>query len=212
MARNIAAYRGCFLGMAVGDAMGYTADDMSLADIRAEFGPEGLLDNRVMVAMVILFYTWMFRILQLTYRDAAGLWTKDWLKPIIAMAIKLVFSVALVKLTQDVTGILIPTIVTLAVIYFPWEARVLYQHLFCRSWRGYLRRMLQYTALTLLGALLCYKVGALLAPGYSAAAFLIRLGLVSVIFPAVWVGCTFRTDEFRYCLTRARFMFGRRRG
>ncbi len=43
MARNIAAYRGCFLGMAVGDAMGYTADDMSLADIRAEFGPEGLL-------------------------------------------------------------------------------------------------------------------------------------------------------------------------
>ena len=43
MQKNLAAYRGCFLGMAIGDAMGYTADDMSLKDIRAEFGPEGLL-------------------------------------------------------------------------------------------------------------------------------------------------------------------------
>ena len=174
-------------------------------------GAEGLMDNRVMIAMVILFYTWMFRILQLTYRDAAGLWTKDWLKPIVAMGIKLTFSVVLVKITQDVTGVLIPTILALGMIYFPWEAWVLYKHLFRRSWRGYLCRMFKYIVLTLLGALLCYKVGALLAPGYSVGAFLIRLCLVGVIFPAVWVGCTFRTDEFRYCLTHTRFMFGRRR-
>lgn len=43
MPKNIAAYKGCFLGMAVGDAMGYTVDDMSLGEIRGEFGPDGLL-------------------------------------------------------------------------------------------------------------------------------------------------------------------------
>ena len=43
MQKNIAAYRGCFLGMAIGDAMGATADEMSLQEIFAEFGPDGLL-------------------------------------------------------------------------------------------------------------------------------------------------------------------------
>lgn len=43
MQKNIAAYRGCFLGMAVGDAMGYTVDEMSLSEIVAEYGPNGLL-------------------------------------------------------------------------------------------------------------------------------------------------------------------------
>ena len=37
------SYRGCLLGLAVGDAMGYTVDDRSLEQIRADYGPEGLL-------------------------------------------------------------------------------------------------------------------------------------------------------------------------
>lgn len=43
MQKKLLAYRGCFLGMAVGDAMGYTVDEMSLQEIRAEYGPAGLL-------------------------------------------------------------------------------------------------------------------------------------------------------------------------
>ena len=43
MPKDLSVYRGCFLGMAIGDAMGYTADEMSLEDIYAEFGPNGLL-------------------------------------------------------------------------------------------------------------------------------------------------------------------------
>lgn len=174
-------------------------------------GPHGLMDNHVVVTMVILFYVWMFRILQLTYRDAAGLWTKDWLKPLVAMSIKLVFSVVLVKLTHDITGILIPTVFTLGVIYFPWEALVLYKHLFHRSWRGYLYRMLKYTGLTLFGAVICYMVGSLLAPENSTVSFLVRLCLAGVIFPLIWVSCTFRTQEFRYFLARLRLMLGKRR-
>ncbi len=43
MPRDIAAFRGCILGMAIGDAMGYTVEEMSLKEIRAEYGPDGLL-------------------------------------------------------------------------------------------------------------------------------------------------------------------------
>lgn len=37
------AYRGCLLGMAVGDAMGYPVDSLSLDEIRNNYGPNGLL-------------------------------------------------------------------------------------------------------------------------------------------------------------------------
>ena len=37
------AYRGCLLGLAVGDAMGFTVDSRSLAEIREDYGPNGLL-------------------------------------------------------------------------------------------------------------------------------------------------------------------------
>ena len=37
------AFRGCLLGMAVGDAMGYPVDSLGLQDIRRNYGPNGLL-------------------------------------------------------------------------------------------------------------------------------------------------------------------------
>lgn len=43
MEKNTSAYIGCFLGLAVGDAMGYTVDDMTWEQICENYGPNGLL-------------------------------------------------------------------------------------------------------------------------------------------------------------------------
>ena len=43
MAKNLDIYRGCLLGLAVGDAMGCPVDGLSWADIRQNYGPNGLL-------------------------------------------------------------------------------------------------------------------------------------------------------------------------
>lgn len=43
MGMNHSAYRGCLLGMAVGDAMGYAVDDMNMSQIRETYGTAGLL-------------------------------------------------------------------------------------------------------------------------------------------------------------------------
>ena len=43
MALTRSGYRGCLLGMAVGDAMGYTVDNRSWQEIREDYGPNGLL-------------------------------------------------------------------------------------------------------------------------------------------------------------------------
>lgn len=43
MDQKIASYSGCLLGMAVGDAMGYTVDKKSWSEICEDYGPNGLL-------------------------------------------------------------------------------------------------------------------------------------------------------------------------
>lgn len=43
MENMLRAYRGCLLGLAVGDAMGYTIDPKSWDEIQADYGPGGLL-------------------------------------------------------------------------------------------------------------------------------------------------------------------------
>ena len=43
MALSQSSYRGCLLGLAVGDAMGYTVDSRSWQEIREDYGPNGLL-------------------------------------------------------------------------------------------------------------------------------------------------------------------------
>ena len=41
MVSKKSAYRGCLLGLAVGDAMGYTVDSKTWAEIREDYGPNG---------------------------------------------------------------------------------------------------------------------------------------------------------------------------
>ena len=43
MANNLDFYRGCLLGLAVGDAMGMPVDDLTWENIRDNYGPHGLL-------------------------------------------------------------------------------------------------------------------------------------------------------------------------
>lgn len=43
MVKKDSAYQGCLLGLAAGDALGYTVDSKSLADIRAYYGQKGLM-------------------------------------------------------------------------------------------------------------------------------------------------------------------------
>ena len=43
MHTKLTNYRGCLLGLAVGDAMGYTVDDRNWDEIRRDYGPNGLL-------------------------------------------------------------------------------------------------------------------------------------------------------------------------
>lgn len=109
-----------------------------------------------MMLIVLYFFSWMFRIMQLTYRDAAGLWTEDWLKPYVGMAVNLVGSIWMVKATGSIAGVLVPTILVFFFIYTPWEAWVVVKYQFYRSWNEYMGKLLGYVLLAFAACAACY--------------------------------------------------------
>ena len=175
-------------------------------------GKDGLLSNGLMMLIVLYFYTWMIRIMQLTYRDAAGLWNKDWLKPYLAMILNIIGSIWLIKRTGDVSGVLIPTIMIFVLLYLPWEAWVLFKHLFARSWWPYAKRMALYTVLNVAACGACYGICMLVSPGNTLLSLIIRVPVVAVVYLSIWWICTHKLSEYRALCGIAKKVFTRKTG
>ena len=170
-----------------------------------------LLSNTIVILLVIYFYSWMFRIMQFTYRDAAGLWTKDWLKPYVGMVINILGSIFLVKTTGSIAGVLIPTIFVFWFIYFPWEASVLSKHLFENSLKKYIFTVIKYTIVSVIGCTCSYMLSIIVSPANSLVSFIVRLPIAVIIYSCIWVLLTHRNEEYKAAKQRALSWVGKRR-
>lgn len=159
-------------------------------------GKEYLLKNKLMILIVLYFFSWMFRIMLLTYRDAAGLWTKDWLKPYVGMILNLVGSIVLVYYTHNVAGVLIPTIIVFFLVYFPWETSVMFKYQFCRSSFEYYKKMIFYVFSAFFGCIITYVLSIKFFVDYSITNLALRLIVTVFVFAFIWIINTFRTKEF----------------
>lgn len=92
-------------------------------------GNSNLLSISDSMLFCLYFYSWQFRVLLCNFKDAAGLWTQDVLKPYIASIVNILLNIYLVN-KIGISGALISTIVCMFFIFFPWEIRVLYKDLF----------------------------------------------------------------------------------
>lgn len=154
-----------------------------------------LLDIKIVILIVIYFYSWMFRIMQLTYRDAAGLWTEDWLKPYVAMFINIIGSILMVKATGSVAGVLIPTIFVFFFIYYPWEAWVIFKKLFTKGLNKYFITSAFYTLLTLVSCIVSLIVCTKVLPENTAVSFVFRLPIIVIIHCIIWGITSYNTPE-----------------
>lgn len=86
--------------------------------------------SKVVLVMVIYYFSWQFRNMGLLFKDASGLWSKDWYKPYIGMIVNLAFSVIFIMIFKSVISVLIPTIIVFLFIYYPIETRIIHRYLF----------------------------------------------------------------------------------
>lgn len=141
----------------------------------------------------LYFYIYMIRKIPVTYKDAAGIWWEDRLRPYVCMAINLGANIVLVQYI-GVSGIILSTILSL-MISIPWENSTIFKNVFHRRSHEYYIRMVSYAITTAIG---CAATFALCNLFYDGILWFILKCLICLIIPnVIFIAFNCRKSEFK---------------
>lgn len=125
--------------------------------IKIWLGDAFLLPFSSVILLCIYFYVWKIRQSVLVYKDAAGMWNIDKIKPYVEIIINLILNIILVQFI-GINGIILATIISMLCISLPWENKKFFKEYFNESTVEYYKKMLLYLIVTILGAFITYSI------------------------------------------------------
>lgn len=105
--------------------------------------PHNMLGMDVVLLLIVYFYVYSIRRIILTYKDAAGIWWEDRLRPYVMIIVNLTSNLILVKFI-DLNGVILSTIISM-LISIPWENYTVFKYIFHASSKQYYCRLLYNT-------------------------------------------------------------------
>ena len=159
-------------------------------------GEELMLGFSMVVSFALYFIMYVFNKLINVYKDAAGLWHQDRLRPLITAFVNLGLNLLTVR-EFGLYGVLLSTVASMIFVGIPWQLHNLFTNMFDRSMlRGYLLLIGKYVAAVLVAgvitALVCLQIS--LSPWVT----LLLCALVSATVPNVVFFLMLRGDaQFR---------------
>lgn len=102
-----------------------------------------LLDDKHMVLFVVYFYFAEMRMTVLTFKNAAGMWKNDMLRPYVSIGVDILLNILLIS-KLGIIGAMLSSIVCILVVSTPWETRVLFRDYFKMSIREYVFQYIGY--------------------------------------------------------------------
>ncbi len=119
-------------------------------------GDELKLGMTFVICMVAYFFIYTIQRTILTFKDAAGLWVEDKMRPYVSMVVNVVFNLVLVNVI-GIYGIVVSTIIAF-VISLPWANYVLFKKLFKRSPMKNIMSILWYLLITIIATVPTYLI------------------------------------------------------
>ncbi len=151
--------------------------------------------DTIMTVFCIYFFTSQMGNICYVYRQAAGLWSQDKLRPIVEAIVNLILNIILVQFIGT-TGVLLSTIFCLIFINCIWGAHTLFKHYFLSVGEGrYLVRLLLFAVITAVACVVTeFVCGFFNQSGITA--ILIK-GIICLIVPNIVIfGGLFKFPEF----------------
>lgn len=159
-------------------------------------GESFLLPFETMLLMVFLFLLPRITCVSFTYREAAGLWWEDRLRPLIAAVVNLTVNLILVRFI-GLNGVIISTLVCTVFINVPWGTIILFKNYFKRSPIEYFLKILRYILIISVCGVITYFACELLPP--QGLLYLIIKGIICLIVPNLLLYLVFyRAEEFEF--------------
>lgn len=100
-----------------------------------------------MILVVLYFYLSRVTCLTFTYREAAGLWWEDRIRPLIATVANLGLNLLLVNVI-GMNGVILSTVVCTVFINVPWGTIILFKNYFKRTPKDYFIKIILYVSIT----------------------------------------------------------------
>lgn len=155
-------------------------------------GKENMLGISSVLVFSVYFYVFQSRKIVLLYKDAAGLWREDQLKPLAGAGVNLIFNITLAQII-GIDGVIISSIISFLFIEIPWESRTLYKYYFDKSVIEYVKIQIK----AFLKAVPCWLglgIICMFAPqnGFSC---LIARGILCMILPLPYLWFLYRKDH-----------------
>ena len=155
-------------------------------------GEENMLSFGMVILFCIYFFVLSIANVCFTYRQAAGLWWEDRFRPVLEAVTNLLLNIIFVR-CFGAAGILVATILTIALLNIPLSIRVLYKNYFKTSMKSYWKNLAFIT-------LICFSVTALCVwlcsyINYEGWICIIIRGLVCLIIPNLLFFFTFSRQK-----------------
>ena len=163
-------------------------------------GKERQLGMLFVVLFTGYFFIYEIQRTVLTFKDAAGLWYADRIRPYASMATNLVFSLVLVQFI-GIYGVVTATILAF-LISLPWANSVLFKNLFNRSGVSNLFAVARYFVVTAISCALAYYICTFCPSGVLGIG--LRLIISVVVSLSLFILLFFKTEEFGYVVKMAK--------
>ncbi len=118
-------------------------------------GKKLMLPDISTVCFAAAFYITQTRKVITTYKNAAGMWKADFLKPFVVIAVDIIIDFLLIKKVGS-TGAVIATAISMGLIAVPWECMVLFKKLFKTGLMEHLLFVLRQTIITAFACAVCF--------------------------------------------------------
>ena len=116
-------------------------------------GANLMFSDNIMVVFCVYFFTSQMGNICFTYRQAAGLWWQDKIRPLIEAIVNLVFNIILVQYI-GVVGVLLSTILCLVLINCVWGTKILYKYYFTKEKLiSYLGKLMIWALITIISVI-----------------------------------------------------------
>lgn len=158
-------------------------------------GKDMLLDMQVVILLAFYLYSYKSRAVVLLFKEAAGMWEDDLLKPYVSAVCNIVLNLILVN-RIGIYGVILSTVFSFFAIHFPWETGVVMSKIIKQPFYGYAVFLLRHVFLTVgAGAATFFFCGKINSPGLSG--FLERVIICMIVPNFLYVLATYRAREFK---------------
>lgn len=145
-------------------------------------GDKYLFPYETVLLFVFYFIVLYARKIVNTYKDAAGMWMADVLKPYVEAGFNLVVNIILVQF-MGINGVKISSIIAMGLISLPWEVHVLFKNYFKKKEKVYYFGLVKMLLTMSIAGIITFFVCTIL-PMYGVIPFIVKV-LICTILPNI---------------------------